>query len=1132
MATGLVAAYSFAEGNGTTVADASGNGNTGTINNATWVQGKYGNALKFTGATNSFVSITDAPSLDLTNKLTLEAWVNPSTLNSPDGNWVAPVAKDHPTLTANDVSYALYAAAGTGTPPGEHILAGSGDVGVSATSKLTLNTWTFLAATYDGASMKIYVNGVLVKSKAQTGTIAEVNAPLKIGGDWSGEMFTGIIDEVRVYNVALTQTQIQSDMNTPVSSLTLSPSKLPADTINAPYNQTLTATGGIGNVNLVVSNVQNAIAGLSVPSSSTNTLAITGTPTAAGTETFTVTATDQAGGTAATNYSITVNPAPSLTPTSLPASTQGVAYNQTITATGGTGTISLAVTNAQNAIAGLNIPGGGTNTLTISGTPTASGTMTFTVTPTDSLGGQGTPIVYSLTINAPIGFNPPSLPTAVIGSLYNQTIAATAGTGNKGLTVSNVVGTIPGITIPSSGTNALTIQGTPTATGTITFTLNATDAAGASAAPVNYTLTAVVGLTLTPSTLPADTINVPYNQTITTSNGTGTVSLVVSNVQNPIAGLMVPNSGTDTLTIGGTPTATGTETCTVTATDQAGDTATANYSITVNPAITLSLPALPTGTAESIYKQTLRAKGGTVTVTLVVSNIQNPIPGLIVPDSDTTELNFGGTPTAAGIETFTVTATDEVGSSITLNYSITINPAVVITPTTPPTGTMNDPYSFTFTASGGSGTGYSFSEVGTLPSGLNLSSDGVLSGIPMQSGSFNITLTATDSNDGYASQAFTLTVNPAVVPAPATLAGATLNTPYSVPFTATGGSGSGYTFAESGALPTGMTFTNAGLLSGTPTQLGSFGITVTATDSNGGTGSVTDTLIVGTGAPPTVAITGPSANSQDAGVLTLTATAIAGAGVSSVQFSVDGANVGSAITSAPYQVNWDSSKVADGSHTITATVTHMLGSTATSSITVQIVNGGVFGSVINMPDNPVTGDPVVPVNMVLMDNGSILFWDGGPNCLGAVSPTMWNPQTGVFTAVPLELPDGGARHFLFGHDRPGQRRHRGGRRPRLYEHNVYRHQHRQPVRPVHRQVDLLAEHERPALVSQRPDPAGRARAGDRRVGHEYPRLRSHPRDLRPGREHLDQTYERETDRSQLPVHVRAAQRERAGGRLR
>ncbi len=61
LTTGLVAAYAFDEGSGITVTDASGNGNAGTISNASWVQGKYGTGLSFSGATNSYVSIADAP---------------------------------------------------------------------------------------------------------------------------------------------------------------------------------------------------------------------------------------------------------------------------------------------------------------------------------------------------------------------------------------------------------------------------------------------------------------------------------------------------------------------------------------------------------------------------------------------------------------------------------------------------------------------------------------------------------------------------------------------------------------------------------------------------------------------------------------------------------------------------------------------------------------------------------------------------------------------------------------------------------------------------------------------------------------------------------------------------------------
>ena len=83
-ASGLVAAYGFDEGSGTTVTDRSGSGNNGSISNATWsTSGEFGGALQFNGS-NALVTIPDAASLHLSAGMTLEAWVNPSTVNA---NW-------------------------------------------------------------------------------------------------------------------------------------------------------------------------------------------------------------------------------------------------------------------------------------------------------------------------------------------------------------------------------------------------------------------------------------------------------------------------------------------------------------------------------------------------------------------------------------------------------------------------------------------------------------------------------------------------------------------------------------------------------------------------------------------------------------------------------------------------------------------------------------------------------------------------------------------------------------------------------------------------------------------------------------------------------------------------------------
>src|SRR5438132_8565246 len=92
---GLVAAYNFDEGSGTILHDLSGTGNDGSLANAAWSSaGNYGGALSFNGST-SLVTIGDSSSLHLTSGMTLEAWVKPTSLNSPDGDWSAAISKEN-----------------------------------------------------------------------------------------------------------------------------------------------------------------------------------------------------------------------------------------------------------------------------------------------------------------------------------------------------------------------------------------------------------------------------------------------------------------------------------------------------------------------------------------------------------------------------------------------------------------------------------------------------------------------------------------------------------------------------------------------------------------------------------------------------------------------------------------------------------------------------------------------------------------------------------------------------------------------------------------------------------------------------------------------------------------------------
>ena len=213
---GLAAAYGFEERIGGSTADGSGTGNNGTLSGVTWTAaGRYGNALVF--GTNGLVTVNDSASLELTSGMTVEAWVFPTAA----GGWRSVIFKP---LGTSGLSYVLQASSYSGNVPSFGL--SISPVNVMASSALPLNTWSHLAATYDGTTMRLYINGTEVANQAQTGVIATSSDALMIGGNLSGENFVGTIDEVRIYSRPLTASEIQNDMNTPVESRPAPPTGL------------------------------------------------------------------------------------------------------------------------------------------------------------------------------------------------------------------------------------------------------------------------------------------------------------------------------------------------------------------------------------------------------------------------------------------------------------------------------------------------------------------------------------------------------------------------------------------------------------------------------------------------------------------------------------------------------------------------------------------------------------------------------------------------------------------------------------------------------------------------------------------------------------------------------------------
>jgi PKD repeat protein len=199
---GLVASYAFSSITGGVVTDDSGNGNSGTVSGAVFTaNGRNGGALMFDG-NSSVVTVNASASLDLTDALTLEAWVSPLSL---DDTYQSVLSKPlDPSFSG--ISYALHGGSRPNTYPSLGL--SSSPSNLYGNSALPLNAWTHLAATYDGTTMRLFINGTQVASQAQTGILATSTEALRIGLNWHG-----LIDEVRIYNRALTASQIEADMS-------------------------------------------------------------------------------------------------------------------------------------------------------------------------------------------------------------------------------------------------------------------------------------------------------------------------------------------------------------------------------------------------------------------------------------------------------------------------------------------------------------------------------------------------------------------------------------------------------------------------------------------------------------------------------------------------------------------------------------------------------------------------------------------------------------------------------------------------------------------------------------------------------------------------------------------------------
>ncbi len=660
-----------------------------------------------------------------------------------------------------------------------------------------------------------------------------------------------------------------------------------------------------------------------------------------GTDTFNYVATNAGGTSNVGQVFVTVDdPVFSVT---LPAATGtvGDAYNTggiAVSVSGGNAPYSSF--SATGLPTGLSISSAGV----ISGTPTSAGNATVVITATDSSGGNGSftgTAAGSISIAAPsIAINPATLSNAAIGAPYIATLSSTGGL--VPVTFAVAAGSLPpGLTMATDGT----ISGTPTGGGTYNFTVTATDSATATGPYTGaraYALTvdaATIALSPSAGALPGGTTGLTYSQSFSTSGGTGPYNYAVTGTLP--AGLTLSNAGV----LAGTPTAGGTFNFTVSATDSSTGsgpyTSSQAYSMTIAASTIAVAPStLPTAAIGEAFSETITASGGIAPYSYSVTSGTLPA-GLTLSTAGV----IAGTPTAGGTFNFTVSATDSASGTGPFTgsqaYTLAIAaPTIAVAPPTLSNAAIGAAYSQSITASGGIAP-YSYSVTsGALPAGLSMSTGGVLAGTPTAAGTFSFTVSATDTATGTGpftgSQGYTLTVAaPVIAVAPSALPNAAIGAAYNQTVMASGGIAPYSYSVTSGTLPQGLSLSPAGALSGTPTTVGTFNLTISATDAATGTGPFTGTqsyaLVVDQVLPIANAVTTTVAANSAANGITL---AITGGAADSLAVASPAAN--GMATASGTTISYTPTAGYSGTDSFTYTATNAAGTSSPATITVTV----------------------------------------------------------------------------------------------------------------------------------------------------------------------------------------------------
>jgi hypothetical protein len=653
--TSLVVSNFAAGGTGLTSSDIVANATSGTIviNGTPTAVG----TLSFT------VTVIDTVNVQLVRDYTV-------TIDQP------PTVTASPTSVTTDVGLAAvtFTAAASGTP--------------APTVKWQADTGSGFADISNGG----------VYSGATTGTLTVTGATLAMNGYKYRAVFTnGVAPDATSGEATLTVNP----------ALSITPDTLPSGKANEAYQQTITIAGGTTPyTTFKVENFNAGGTGLGAPNIVGSTVVVSGTPTSVGSATFTVVIVDPAGGSITQNYTVAINQPPAVTANPADVTTDVGLAAVTFTAAA-SGTPAPTVKWQVDAGSGFtDLANGGvysgvtTATLTVTGATVGMTGYKYRAVFTNGVAPDATTTAATLTVNPAVAVTPSTLPSGVVNTAFHQTITVTGGTtpyttftvtdfnaGGTGLTSGQIV--------VNAATKTVVIDGTPTHVGTATFKLTVIDTVGGTVVQ-DYSLAVNEPPTVTAS--PANvTTNVGLAAVTFTAAASGTPTPTVKWQVDAGSGFADLGNGgaysgvtTTTLTItGATAAMNGYKYRAVFTNGIAPDATTTAATLTVNPALEVTVTTLPAAVANLLYHQTITVFGGTSPyTTFKIENFNAGGTGLtaqqIVADASKGTVVINGTPAASGTASFTLSVVDSIGATISRDYTIAVNmrPSVsLVTPT-------------------------------------------------------------------------------------------------------------------------------------------------------------------------------------------------------------------------------------------------------------------------------------------------------------------------------------------------------------------------------------------------------------------------------------------------------------------